>query len=205
MPGDAFIGADAGTQYKVDYWERSISSNTVEQQRIVIAESFMPTFVASNPNAISTATANSHLIQIMGSTINRVYLRRIRVYQLANAGSATMAAFQLLRLSSAGTGGTSLNNGAYDPSDTNSTAAVMTLPSAKGSETTNLGLWTGDILSVAATAGNDYVLDLDWRDTKSKCPVIAAGATTGLCLKLLTAVASATVQVTIEWSEAFWA
>ena len=84
--------------------------------------------------------------------------------------------------------------------------ALTISASANGAE--SVVLWQGSaILHAAADIANlesRCVLDVDWRDPQVKGPIIAAGTSGGLALKLLTACAVSTVVTNIEFTEAFW-
>lgn len=203
MAGDSFVQIDEGSARKMDTWQRAIASNTVEQQRYVQSEPYQPSFSISVTTAISAATANAHLLQIMAGPLNRVGIRRLRVYQVAN-GTTQQTTLQVRRLTTAGTGGTSYTPAVYDPSDTTDVTA-MTLPSAKGTE--GAVLWNGSVLfhATAATVGLNPVLELDWTMTTTKALWIPAGTSNGLCIKNVTGVTSATVFVWAEFVEQFWA
>lgn len=202
MAGDSFVTVDEGTARKLDFWQRSIASNTVEQPRGVEAEPYQPTFAVSVTTAISAATANAHLLQIMAGPLNRVGIRRIVIDQVAN-GTTQQTTLQVRRLTTAGTGGTSYTPAVYDPTDTTDVTA-MTLPTAKGTEGTVL--WNGARLfhATAATVGLNPVLDLDFSRTRTKALWIPAGTSNGLCIKNVTGVTSATVFVWVEFIEQFW-
>ena len=206
MAADSYIAFDEGTARKWDFWQRSISSNTVEQLRAVIAEPYLPPYGLVNTAAVLTTNANTHLMQMMGSTLNRSLIKRLRLYQAAAATTTTTVHLQLLRLTTPGTGGTSYTPNPFDPSDPATTVVGMTLPSANGAE--SVVLWQGSaILHAAADIANlesRCVLDVDWRDPQVKGPIIAAGTSNGLALKLLTACAVSTVVTDIEFTEAFW-
>lgn len=202
--GDSSISFDEGSARAWAFWQRAVASNTVEEQKTVVSEPFIPTYTISVTTAISTGTANSHLLQIMGSTLNRVYLRRLIVTQMAGAGAATQAQFQILRVTTAGTGGTSYTPATLDPTDGATTARGMTLPTGKGTESTILWTGSGTLLATVPVAGSGPVLNLDWTRERGKSPVIAAGGSTGVVLKNITGVATATVLIHAEFVEAFW-
>ena len=206
MPDDSYIQVNEGADRSVSFVQRSKASNTVEETVVVSSLPYIPTYVVSTTTAVALATANSHVLQVLGSTLNRTLLRSLEVTQLANAVASTRVAFQLLRVTDAGTGGTAITANQNDPVDPETTAAGMTLPSSKGTEDELLGTWTGTVLAAAAAAGHDYVLKVVFpEDGHSKPPTIAAGATTGLVLKNITAEPSATLHVRATFEEVFWA
>lgn len=201
---DSVVQINEGTGKYLSHVQRSQASNTTYTPQVIVSEPYLPTYGVAVTTAASTATANSHLIQIMAGPLNRVVIRRILVTQLAAAGAATAMVCQLLRLTTAGTGGTSFTPRALDPVSDVTPATTMTLPSAKGTEGSIL--WTGvsNMLATVAVAGGNPILDLDFRDPRAQPIVISAGTSNGLALKNITAVASGTVHIYVEFSETFW-
>ncbi len=203
MP-DSTIQINEGSGPFLAHWQRTKTSNTVNEAAVVLSEPYLACYGVAVTTAASTAVANSHLLQIMAGNLNRVILRRLIVTQLANASASTAMVLQLLRLTTAGTGGTSFTPRALDPVDTATAATSQTLPSAKGTEGNILWTGVGNMLATAATAAGAAVIDLRWDDPRSKPPVIAAGSSNGLALKNITAVASGTVHIYAEFVEAYW-
>lgn len=184
---------------------KSIGGSTVLDEYILHGEPFLATYVVSTTTAISTATAASHLIQVMsGATLN-VYLRRISVYQFAVATAAAITSLQLFRLTTAGTGGT-----AFTPNPISNEAAAgataMTLPTVKGTEAQVLGIKTCQLIQTVPTGGAPGVAPLlaewDFEKLRGKALRIPSGAANGLAVKNPTAIAGATVVIEIVLSEA---
>src|SRR3990172_3552373 len=84
--------------------------------------------------SISGAVANEHLLQIMAGSSLNVYIHRIWVYQRILAATAALVQFDVVRLSTAGTGGTGGGIFALDPADSGAGASSMSLPTVKGTE-----------------------------------------------------------------------
>jgi hypothetical protein len=201
---DSFIEVTEGTGKKLAAFERTVNSQTVQDQRFVLAEPFLPSYTVAITTEVSLATANSHLLQIMAGANKRLLLRRIKVTQLGAASTAQVCVFQLVRLTTAGTGGTAYTPRQFDPADGNAEATAMTLPSSKGTE--GVGLWTetGVLWSTVPTAGSGQdVVDLDFRSgLRTKPPTIAAGTSNGLALKNVTAITTTpTVHIYAEFVE----
>jgi hypothetical protein len=184
--------------------QRTIDSETVEQTEVAVTLPYVPTYVVTTETAVALSAANSHVFQLLGSSSNRVLLRRLEVTQKAVATADTRIEFELVRLDTAGTGGTTLTTNPTDPVDDASTAVGMTLPSSKGTEDESLGFRTGTVLIAPATAGHEYTLLLVWDDPTSKPPTIATGGTTGIALKNINTDASATVHVVATFQEVEW-
>lgn len=195
---DGTLAVTAGSGTYLDMVQRSIGSNTVLQDRTVMGEPAVATYTASTVTAISAATAAAHLFQVMAGASLRVPIRRIQLWQVANAGAATVAQMAIYRLSSAGTGGGVLTPSSLDPADGASGATVMTLPTAKGTE--GALLWSGTVTFTNAAQGAGFgpVLDLSFVDDTVKDMVIAAGTSNGIALKHITGVASVTV-IPVVW------
>lgn len=174
--------------------------NTVDSPVFVLDEPFLATYSIGTNTALSTATANSHLLEIMAGASLHVWVRRLVVTQRAAAGATAVCTFGLYRLSTAGTGGTSLTPAPHDPADTAGCTA-MALPSSKGTETTLLQPQTGSLWSAIPATDDMRVVGWDFTTRRSKGLRIPAGTSNGLCLKNLDAVASATVVVYAEVCE----
>ena len=201
---DTSVQISAGTGTRLRTESRSIGGQTVHSEFAQIDEATGASYTVRNTSTISTATASSHLIQIMAGASLRVYLKRLRVFQSVLATTATTASFTLVRLTTAGTGGTALTPVALDPADGAAGATGMTLPTANGTEAGVLYTFTGTyIQTLSATFQLQPIVNLDFTQLGLKCPIIAAGVTNGLALKQITAVAGATVFVDaeiVEWS-----
>lgn len=180
--------------------QRSNGSVTVEQYVQQTAEPYLSSYRTCTATAISTATANSHLVQIMAGASLRVGIRRIIVSQLAN-GTTQQNQWEVRRLTTAGTGGTSLNVFSLDPADGAAGATAMTLPTVKGTEA---GLVAVQSILTHATAANidlNPLVVFDWTTDRTKALWIAAGTSNGVCLKNVTASVSTTVLITVEFIE----
>lgn len=205
MP-DATVQINEGTGVLLSHWNRTKTSNSVLEAAQVISEPYLAAYTVSVTTAVALTTANDHLLQIMAGNLNRVILRRLQVSLAVNATAETRCVFQLLRLTSAGTGGTAYTPRALDPVDTASAATAMTLPSSKGTEGNILWTQARVVPDTTQTIDSDTLLiDMDWTDPRTKGPVIAAGTSNGIALKNITAVAPATVHIYLEYVEAYWA
>jgi hypothetical protein len=153
-------------------------------------------------SAVSAATANSHLLQVMAGGTNLVRIRRISLEQGANATTAAAMQLQVLRLTTAGTGGTAVTPRPANTADSASGATAMTLATAKGTEGVilidTIVLMRQAILATGAQADRAFV----WEAGRDRGPiVIAAGTTNGIALKNVTAIAGATVSINLECVE----
>ena len=201
---DSVVQITEGSGKYLGYTVRSMASNTVYQQHVLVSEPYLPTYTVSVTTAVAVG-ANDHLLQIIAGPLNRVLMRRLLVTQLAGASASTKAVMQLLRLTTAGTGGTAYTPRATDPtSDTTGATARAGVSASKGTEGNILWTGTGTYLATAATAGATPILDLVWDDPRSQPPTIAAGTSNGLALKAITAITTGTIHIYAEFSEAFW-
>ena len=171
----------------------TIGSDTVEVGRTSLDFTVHAAYTFPIAAAISTATANSHLMAWMAGSTYDVLLVDAVLKQLVSAGSATVGQFGLFRLTSAGTGGTSLTGAKQDNGDASVGCTCQTLPTVKGTETTLMYTDTGIMLSTAATAGQEDYLDWHWNPYMIKPPRIPAGTSNGMAIKEITAIATGTV------------
>ena len=198
---DSVVQIDEGSGKMLAHVQRSVASNTVYQQVSLIGEAYLPTYTATATTAM-TMGANDHLFELQGATINRLYLRKIEVCQLANATAVT-AAVQLMRTTTAGTGGSSYPPAATDPTSSATTATFRGgLSANKGTEGTVLGEWTMPMFAAPGVLAKPALV-LEWSDPRGQPPTIAGGNANGLALKLITAVTSGTCLIIVTFSEWF--
>lgn len=200
---ESTIEVTAGSGTKIHAWSRTVGANTVLDEVTLPGEYHGATYTVS-ASGMSTATASSHLLQIMAGSSLNVYIRRIRIEQLANATTAALNSYLLIRLSSAGTGGTSLTPAPLDTSDSASGATAMTLPSAKGTETTEIRRETLVMRQAFLTTATqpEETITWEWLPTHGvKALRIPAGTSNGICVKNGSAVAAGTVIVYVEFVE----
>jgi hypothetical protein len=204
---NSYVMVNDGTGSKVSFVQRSKSSNTVNETEVSLSLPYIPGYRLTTPSPVSLATASSHLMQFLGSAINRDLLRFIEVTQVGNAAASKQVEFELLRLTTAGTGGTSITPNPSDLVDPATSARGMTLPSAKGTESSLMGKKAGPILTTAATAGHERVVRFTFPETgdnSTKPVTTASGATTGWVLKNVQSDATCTVLISAEFQEVFW-
>jgi hypothetical protein len=200
---ESYIELTAGSGTKAHSVTTVIGANTVHDEIHKAGLPYLATYMAA-ASTVSTATANSHLIQIMAGSSLNVYVLRIRVWQDVIATTAALVRLGLVRLSTAGTGGTSVTPALLDTSDSASGATAMTLPSSKGTETTFLSVAGVPFVQAVGTTGgpSNELVDWDFRDGLVKPIRIPAGTANGLALKNLAAVAGASVAIEVSLLEA---
>lgn len=185
---------DASTPDKLLHTEqRSISGSNREDQYVQQGESAYNTF--SFRGSASIATSGDHLLQIMADGTNYTRLKRVYITATADIpASADVAQIQLVRLSTAGTGGGTVNAQEYDSADTYG-GAGMTLPSSKGTEGVALYEWH---LGLPATQlGTPH--SIVWEALPGMKPIIFGTATSaGVAFKIITGIASTTVLIMAE-------
>lgn len=202
---ESIVNVTEGSGKKLHTFQRTIGVNAVEDEVILHGEPYLASYLIGTGSGISVATAASHVLQIMAGGSLRVYLRRLMIYQVGLATTAGVGDFALLRLTSAGTGGTVVTPNPMDPADAASGCAAMTLPTVKGTE--GVGLWRGELyfqqtLGTGEAGPAMLLADIDFDRFRIKPPIIAAGTTNGLALKAITGNAAASVTVLAYVSEA---
>lgn len=184
---------------QLDTFQRTISSEAVEDQIVLPGEHAVASWSAV-ASGISTATSTSHLIFIQADSTNYTRIQRIYVSQAALAGGAATAELQVLRTTTAGSGGTTVNGRPYDGADTNPyPGTIQTLPSSKGTE--GVVLLNGRLGLVAAQPVNS-LNRWEWSHNMHTKPIIIApGTANGICLKIITGIATSTVDILVEFSQ----
>lgn len=186
-----YVGQTSGSDWKLHAISRTDGSDTVLQPYSVQAEPETATYRIVF-STISLAVANDHIIQVMAGSSLRVGIKRIRLWQNGNATTTQKFLFRLYRLTSAGTGGTSVTPAAFDPADSSSGATAMTLPTAKGTESTLVSHRRHLIHTTQTTVG---LPDVDWSfdNLRDKCLWVAAGTSNGIAVKAVSSDSSANV------------
>jgi hypothetical protein len=138
-----------------------------------------------------------------GSSL-KVRVRRIAIWQLVLATTAAFVDIAVLRLSTAGTGGSSITPAPLDTTDSASGATAMSLPTGKGTETTTLmggiAYFAQTILATVQPAPS-LVWEYDADRSRSKPIIIPAGTSNGIAIKLGPATAGASVQISVTLDE----
>jgi hypothetical protein len=185
-------------------YDRTISGTLVEDQ-VVLPGEYPYASYSVLAAAISIGTANDHVIQLMAGSTNYVRIRHIKYEQSGNATTAQIASVQVLRLTSAGSGGSAVTPRRFDLGDAAANATGQTLPSSKGTESDVLFQWA-HVYRQAVAATSAQIDDVwEWTQHRSQKPIIIANsAAAGIAIKTLSAVAGATVNVTIEFVETDW-
>lgn len=177
-------------------FNRSIGGNSVEEAAMFLAEQNMPTYEVA-PAAASAATAASHLLQIMAGASLNVYVRWIGLYQLVVATAAAIDEYDIVRVTTAGTGGAAVTPAPLDSGDAAAGAAGMTLPTVKGTEGTIVSRISVQFTQTIATQSGGMKAQLigewDFEKLRGKALRIPSGATNGIVVKVITARAGATI------------
>ena len=202
MP-ESIVQVTEGSGKKLHTFQRTIGANVVEDEVVILGEQHLATYTTAT-GSTSAATAASHLLQLMAGAALNLYIRRVWIYQAAAITAAAIVPLTILRLTTAGTGGTVVGSVQLDNSDAAPGATAMTLPTVKGTEGNTIGQVI-DALPVQTlpTGGASLLLAFwDFSVLRSKAPRVPAGAANGICIKNPAAAAGLTVHVTVEFVEA---
>lgn len=202
---ESLVQVTEGSGKKLHTNSRTIGANTVEDEYVLIGEPFLATYrVTAAAGGISTATAASHLLEIMAGASLNLFVRRLEIVQLTPVTTAAIDEMQIFRLTTAGTGGTALTPRSMNTADAASGATAMTLPTVKGTEGALLDSDALYFTQTVATAGASSPGRCVWvfDGNRAKPLVILAGTTNGICIKNVTARAAGTVLVRAEFTEA---
>ena len=199
---ESSVNVTEGSGKRLHTWDRTISSVLVQDQFTVPGEYPLPGYIVNPTASISVATANDHVLQLMAGSSLRVRIRRIRFEQSGNATTAAALPVSIYRLTTAGTGGTSVTPRPLDPADAAAGATAMTLPTAKGTEGVMLLRTIVLMRQGLATAGSTADDVWIWEQHPGEPPIIiAAGTSNGIAIKSEGAVAGATCIPAIEFVE----
>lgn len=195
---ESFVQAPPNSSgIKLHTFQRTIGANNVDDEIVIQGIPYLATY-ATSPSAVSVATGSSHLLQLMAGASLNVYVVRIRIMQFV-VGTASAQAIQVIRLTTAGTGGTAVTPLPYDSSDAASGATSMTLPTVKGTEAAN----PMDRIVVPCYAAHPIIYQWEWvAQENSKFIRIPAGTANGIAFKNTTSDAAATYGILVEFFEA---
>jgi len=199
---DSALGHTDGTDKQIQANSSLVGGVTKVREHVIIGAHSDPTYTLVL-SSISIATSAAHVAIIEADGTNYLRIHRIRVEQVVGATSATLAEFRVYRTTTASTGVTALSAYAFDDSSDTSPYAGVTgsLPSGKGTEGALLLKKRIQMLTtaqVAATTTNPNYWE--WKATeRAKDIIVQAPTTNGIVLKIVTGIATATVDVEIEF------
>lgn len=178
-------------------WERAVSAVNRREQYVQLGEPALPTFTCST-SGTSVATSGDHILQLMAPASSYVRIHRIFISQAVLASANTAGGIQIIRLTTAGSGGTTRSPVAFDTGDT-AGATGQSLPSSKGTE--------GNVLLFARmyyvqTAPITNVSTWEWHASdRGKPIIIPSGTANGIAVKTTNSVTGAQADVVIEFTE----
>ena len=194
------VNVTEGSGKRLHVWDRTISSTLVHAQFMLPDEYPYACYSVVGDN-VSVATSAAHVMQIMSGSSTYTRIRRIHIMQAANATTAGLLTIECRRITSAGTGGTSVTPAKYDNGDSASSATAQTIPTSKGTESTVIWQKRMQLRQSYATF-NEQIL---WEQLPNTKPIIIpSGTSNGIALKVVTGQAGATVDVTVEFVETAW-
>ena len=172
--------------------QRTISGTAREDQYVLQGMGAYPTYSVAAYEIAADATGD-HVLQIMGDGSN--YSRLIRLQIMANvATSATRCGLTIKRLSSAGTGGSSITAQPFDTTDTYGGGA-MTLPTTGGTE--GVTLFNVSMLMPTGAGDANY---WEWQAHPLGKPIIFGTSTAnGIVIEMNSTITGAKFSVNAEF------
>jgi len=190
---ESVVQVTEGSGKKLHTNSYTVGANTVEDEFTVPGEYPYATYVAYAPG-ISGATAAAHGLQLMAGASLKVRVRRVTVQGIAVPAAANRV--EIVRLSTAGTGGGAVTNRPFDTASAAVGATAMTAPTVKGTEVAFLAsLVPNQVTAVGSTAKWEWV-----QHPYSQAIVIPAGTANGIALKF-TGLAATSYDVEIMFVE----
>lgn len=186
-------------------FNRTIGANSVEDEVVLLGENYLASYTVGFDAASSIATGGKHVIQVMAGASLKVRIRRIEIWQQAIATTGGYANFRLMRLNSAGTGGSAQTPQSLDSSDSAAGATAMTLPTVNGGESTAVAIlsaWAYAVQTIGASPAYPTPMVVwDFDRPRSKPLIIPAGTANGIAVRIQTGVAAAAVVCGVWFDE----
>jgi hypothetical protein len=199
---ESVVNVTEGAGKKLHTFNRTIGVNSVEDEVVLFGENYLASYTVDTGN-VSTATANSHILQIMAGASLKVRVRRIEVWQYALATAAALMDLRVYRLTTAGTGGTAFAAAPLDTTDAAAGAQPMLLPTVKGTE--GILIVTGRPYMMQTIGASNQLSQpiavWDFDRPRSKPLIIAAGVANGIAIKNVDAVAAGSIIVNVWLDE----
>lgn len=200
---EAFVNVTEGSGKKVWAFDWSVGANTVLEEVNAVGPQPWASYSAVG-GTVSIATANDHILCLNAGASLKVRIVAIHIEQSSNATTAGLGSFSVYRTTTAApTGGTAVTPGPFDTGDAASGATARTLPTAKGTETTELfriHMTLRQAISGTGSPADDAAWDW-YAKPFSKPLIIPTGSTNGIVIKNNTAQAGAAVDAWIEFVE----
>lgn len=192
-----------GSGTKLRTYDRVVGGVTVHEEIGHAAEPYLPHYFVLG-GALSFATTADHLVQLMAGSSLHLRVRRIHWEQRGVQTAAAELTISVIRLSTAGTGGTAITPRPFDSGDSASGATAMALPTAKGTE--GVELFRRRVFPFITVPGGSGTTQWEWLQAPNEKPIIVpAGTSNGLALKVETGRAgTSTCDVSIEFAESAW-
>lgn len=200
---ESYVEVTEGSGKKLHALNRTVASQTVYDEAIAHAIPHYPTYMVRAYGVSLGVAAGSHLVQVMAGSTNNVYITNIRMYQLNMATALTAGQYSVVRLSSAGSGGTALTPNPLDTADPAAGATARQGITTPGTEGTTLLTRPGVIIAAltAAVSRNEPFI-FEASGLYKKALKIPAGVTNGICLRNAVDAPGATCVIEIEFFEA---
>lgn len=199
---ESVISVTEGAGKKLRTWNRTVGANSVEEEYVLLGEPGVSSYLTFT-NGASTAVANTHLAQLMAGAGLNVRVRRIEVHQAAAATAAVLADIRVIRLTTAGSGGTAMLRNPLNPAASAAGATAQSVPTAKGTEGSHIAIARPYLIQTigASTPFTNPIVVWDFDRLRAEPLIIAAGSTNGICVSNQAAYAGATVSIMVWFDE----
>ena len=199
---ESLIQVTEGTGKKIHTSSRLVGANTVEDAYQLPGEYPGATYMVGS-GAVSAAVSNDHVLAIWAGASSPVRIRRITIYHgNPTANAQVHALISIMRLTTAGSGGTAVTPVKYDPGSAAAGATARTLPTGKGTETDVLRRLRLMTFNAAAATGSGEPSYVEWEQHPGGSPIIIpAGVANGIALKIGGSYTGLTLDINVEFVE----
>jgi hypothetical protein len=197
---ESFVNVTEGSGKKLHTWQRTIGANNVEDEIVIPGEPYLATYSAVFATAVTlNNAANTQLVQLMAGASLKVYVRRITFYQVGFPAAATNFIYDMYRVNTAPTGGTSVTPTPYDTGDSACGATSAYLPTGAGGLTNRVNV---GVIGLTAAAPSNNKIEFLYPTSGPKSLIIPAGTGNGIVIRNVTGANTGTIVGEIIFQEA---
>lgn len=194
---ESFIEVTEGSGKKLRANSRTVGANTVHEEVMSLGPQYEASYTALL--GASVATAGHHLFEIINGASTVIRIRRIELFQTADA-TAARSAMDLVRLSTTGTGGSAVTINRHDLADGASAATVNQGVTTGGTVSATIRRFELSFSAAAPYGARSHSIT-EWNDVSGLKPIVVP-ASGRVGLRVVAGATGHSVVANVEWTEA---